>query len=149
MRTAAIIMIALLYAACREPSKPVEQTTLSFHVIGTDTAGGTENISLLIPTGSHTKEELEAFALARQAALCKGLCNVHLYDDSLAYVLNLDMLAIQRKSMSSAANQAAREELDTFVEANYKFITDHFIGTLVGKPQQLWYYPYKDLGQIE
>jgi len=81
--------------------------------------------------------------------MCNGPCNVHLYDDSLAYELHRTMLELEQHSSMPNADPASRREFNLFFQTNHSFIADHFLGVLMGTPQVLWYYPYRELDQIQ
>lgn len=144
-----ILAMTLLCWNCTPPPRPSEATMdIAFRVLATDTFGTMRNVNLLVPEGEYTKETLEPPAINQQAALCGDSCNIHIYDDSLAYVLHMDMLRLERIASLPQADQSAHAELHAFMSTNHAFIAEHFLGTLVGIPQRFWFCPYKDTDRI-
>jgi len=150
MRIPFIISLLLLCSACVRPAASEGSVSdIAFRVLGNDTIASTQNVSLLISPGIYSKAVLESFALERQATLCNGPCNVHLYDDSLAFELHRKVLYLEKKSSNPSAEAGSHQEFKAFFEMNHAFIADHFLGVLIGTPQLLWHYPYRELDQIQ
>jgi hypothetical protein len=136
-----------------QSSEPIAENdrvaAIEYAVIGRDHLPGIENYSLVVPTHNLSEFELKKFALRAKSELCHGDCNVSLFDEKQAYLLNKRMDAeVKQNDIRLASQELSLDEYKSENERVYRKyyvkVADHFLGWLDFSSGEFFYYPFQD-----
>lgn len=128
-----VILAIIIGQFLPEDNSTGEESVINYEILESSANPTAENFYILISLSDISEENINLLVNFINENECKKKCNILVYDDKQAYILDK-----QAEEINSISEKTAWEE------ENYVFVAEHLVALRYFDVDTHWMYPFKD-----